>query len=104
MKYAVRNVNKMTFGLLKIHWKILSNPSSYNIITQRHIINACCLLHNFIRREMTEDLAMDEFNNLMMEESTEDDIDIITAIDPTNEWAQFRLDMAIDMFNTWQSN
>ena len=56
MKHTgARNVIERMFGLLKIHWKILSSPCCYNLITQRRIINACCLLHNSIRREMTED-------------------------------------------------
>jgi len=105
MKHAsVRNVIERTFGLLKIRWKILGIPSFYNIATQRCIINACCLLHNFIRTEMEEDPAESEVDNLMLGENTEDDVENITAVDPTNEWTQFRNDMAMDMFNTWRSS
>ena len=105
MKHAsARNVIERTFGLLKIYWKVLSSPSFYNIITQKRIINACCFLHNFIRGGMAEDLVEDEVNNLMTEESTEDDIDSITIVDPIDERAQLRLDMVTDMFNTWVSN
>ncbi|XP_039138704.1 protein ALP1-like [Dioscorea cayenensis subsp. rotundata] len=104
MKHAsARNVIERTFGLLKIRWKILASPSFYNIATQRRIINACCLLHNFIRKEMEEDPAESEIDNLMLGENTEDDVDNITAVDPTDEWTQFRNDMAVDMFNTWRS-
>lgn len=101
---AARNVIERTFGLLKIRWKILSSPCFYNINTQRCIINACCLLHNFIRREMTEDPAEYEINNLPIEETMEDDPDNIMAVEPTDEWTKFRIDMAEDMFNEWRSN
>ena len=103
MKHAsARNVIERAFGLLKNRWKILSSPSFYNMITQRRIINACCLLHNFIRREMAEDPAEDEVENLNLEEQQEDDIENITVVEPTDEWTQFRLDMAVDMYNTWR--
>lgn len=42
-----------------------------------------------------------EVDNLMIEESAEDNTDIITTIDLTDEWARFRLDLATYMFNTW---
>ena len=68
--------------------------------TQQHIICVCCLLHNFIRREITDVLAKDEVDTLIFEKNTYDDTDNITTIGQTNEWSQFRLDMAKDMFNT----
>lgn len=56
MKHSsVRNVIEMCFGLLKMRWAILKSPSFYDIITQRRIISVCCILHNFIRREMSVD-------------------------------------------------
>ncbi|XP_039114819.1 protein ALP1-like [Dioscorea cayenensis subsp. rotundata] len=80
MKHAsARNVIERTFGLLKIRWKILSSPSFYNIATQRRIINAYCLLHNFIRKEMTEDPAENELELLHSEEDMQDDHENITS-------------------------
>ncbi|XP_039126951.1 putative nuclease HARBI1 [Dioscorea cayenensis subsp. rotundata] len=104
MKHAsARNVIERTFGLPKIHWKILASPSFYSIATQRRIINACCLLHNFIRWEMIEDPAEDEFEPTSLEESVEDDNEHIVAVQPTNEWTQFRQELAVNMFNMSQS-
>ncbi|KAL5813509.1 hypothetical protein ACOSQ4_024150 [Xanthoceras sorbifolium] len=56
MKNAkARNVIERCFGLLKARWGILRSPSFYPRRTQCRIITACCLLHNFIRREMSLD-------------------------------------------------
>ncbi|XP_039128388.1 protein ALP1-like [Dioscorea cayenensis subsp. rotundata] len=105
MKHAsARNVIERTFGLLKIRWKILASPSFYSIATQRRIINVCCLLHNFIRKEMIEDPAEDEVGTLSLEENIEDEIGNITTVEPTNEWTELRNQMAVDMFNTWRSS
>ncbi|KAL0458827.1 UNVERIFIED_CONTAM: hypothetical protein Slati_0509900 [Sesamum latifolium] len=56
MKHAsARNVIERTFGLLKARWAILQSPAFYSIKVQNRIIMACCLLHNYIRQEMTDD-------------------------------------------------
>lgn len=34
----------------------------------------------------------------------QDETDNITIVDPTNKWVKFRIDMAIDLFNSWQSS
>ncbi|KAL0430309.1 UNVERIFIED_CONTAM: hypothetical protein Sradi_0656900 [Sesamum radiatum] len=52
---SARNVIERTFGLLKTRWGILKSPSYYPIRVQNEIIIACCLLHNFVRMEMTDD-------------------------------------------------
>ncbi|KAL0395310.1 UNVERIFIED_CONTAM: hypothetical protein Slati_4497200 [Sesamum latifolium] len=56
MKHAsARNVIERTFGLLKARWAILRSSAFYSIKVQNRIIMACCLLHNYIRQEMTDD-------------------------------------------------
>ncbi|KAL0454952.1 UNVERIFIED_CONTAM: hypothetical protein Slati_0834400 [Sesamum latifolium] len=52
---AAHNVIERSFGLLKTRWGILRSPSYYSIDVQNRIIVACCLLHNYVRREMPED-------------------------------------------------
>lgn len=104
MKHAsARNVIERTFRLLNICCKILASPSFYSINTQQCIINACCLLHSFIRREMANDPTEEEIDTTYFDENIDDDIDNIVAVQPTDEWTQFRREMVIDMFNTWQS-
>ncbi|KAL0345330.1 UNVERIFIED_CONTAM: hypothetical protein Sradi_4364300 [Sesamum radiatum] len=51
---SARNVIERTFGLLKVRG-ILRNPSFYPIKVQHRIILACCLLHNFLRKEIPDD-------------------------------------------------
>ncbi|XP_039119378.1 uncharacterized protein LOC120255673 [Dioscorea cayenensis subsp. rotundata] len=96
---SAKNVIERTFALLKIRWKITSSPSFYSIAMQRHIINECCLLHNFIRRDLIEVPNEDEVETTSLEESVEDDNKHIAAVQPTNEWTQFRQEMAVDMFS-----
>ncbi|KAL8474048.1 hypothetical protein ACS0TY_030775 [Phlomoides rotata] len=56
MKHTrAQNVIERTFGLLKMRWGILRSPSWYPIKTTNQIIMACCLLHNYIRKEMVFD-------------------------------------------------
>ncbi|KAL0443863.1 UNVERIFIED_CONTAM: hypothetical protein Slati_2109000 [Sesamum latifolium] len=52
---SARNVIERMFGLLKARWAILRSPAFYSIKVQNRIIMACCLLHNYIRQEMTDD-------------------------------------------------
>ena len=44
-----RNSVERSFEILKKRWNILRTPSFFNIKTQIRIINACFVLHNFIR-------------------------------------------------------
>ncbi|KAH0996595.1 hypothetical protein GBA52_020459 [Prunus armeniaca] len=54
-----RNVVERGFGLLKKRWSILRTPSFFNIKTQVRIINACFVLHNFIRTEPANDPVLE---------------------------------------------
>ena len=57
MKHSsARNVIERYFCDIKNRWAILRSPSYYLIKTQNRIILACCLLHNFIKREMLDDI------------------------------------------------
>ena len=62
---AARNVIERCFGLLKIRWGILRSPSFYPIRIHNRIIVACCLLHNFIRREMSFDPIKDDVSEYL---------------------------------------
>ncbi|XP_024041812.1 uncharacterized protein LOC112098982 [Citrus clementina] len=63
MKYSsARNIIERCFGMFKNRWAILRSPSFYPTKTQNRIIIACCLLHNFIRKEMPCDLFEESFD------------------------------------------
>ncbi|KAM6583354.1 hypothetical protein CsatB_010356 [Cannabis sativa] len=102
---AARNVIERCFGVLKNRWAILRSPSFYSIKTQTRIIMACCLLHNFIRREMPND----PFNTISQEPQSNDQVTIeddssgITRIEPSDEWSTWRMNLAEQMYNEWRN-
>ncbi|GJX02662.1 ALP1-like protein isoform X1 [Tanacetum coccineum] len=85
MKHSsARNVIERCFRVLKKRWAILRSPSFYPIRTQNKIILACCLLHNFIRKELTYDLFDNEetfdTNNDEDDEDLGSEVERITTI------------------------
>jgi hypothetical protein len=48
---SLRNSVERTFGILKQRFPILRHATSYPIMTQAHIVLACCILHNYITLE-----------------------------------------------------
>ena len=83
-----RNTIEWAFRLLKKRWAILCTTSFYEGKTETRIINACCILHYFIRDEMNEDKllrAMDlELEDVLLNEN-EISKENITFVRVTNE-------------------
>ena len=91
MKHSsARNVIERCFGILKKRWTILRSPSFYPIKTQTKIIMACCLLHNFIRREMHIDPFEDDDEDMTTTTNTTSN-EAITSIGVTPEWHEYAL-------------
>ncbi|KAG8384184.1 hypothetical protein BUALT_Bualt04G0091700 [Buddleja alternifolia] len=63
---SARNAIERTFGLLKKRWAILRTASFYDLKNQIRIINACCILHNFMLGEIPKDPLLDEFSDVEM--------------------------------------
>lgn len=104
MKHAsARNVVERTFGILKARWAILRSHSYFPIRTQCRIITACCLLHNFITREMPNDPFAQVNDNQQEAHETEED-EFIDVVEATNQWSEWRTTLATQMFNEWQAN
>ncbi|KAA0049907.1 retrotransposon protein [Cucumis melo var. makuwa] len=103
MKHSsARNVIERAFGVLKGRWVILRGKSYYPLQVQCRTILACALLHNLINREMTycEDVDdMDEGDSTYATTTASEDIHYIET---TNEWSQWRDDLAELMFTDWQ--
>ncbi|KAA0054337.1 retrotransposon protein [Cucumis melo var. makuwa] len=103
MKHSsARNVIERVFGVLKGRWAILRGKSYYPLQVQCRTILACALLHNLINREMTycEDVDdEDEGNSTYATTTASEDIQYIET---TNEWSQWRDDLAESMFTEWQ--
>ncbi|XP_071913895.1 protein ALP1-like [Coffea arabica] len=101
MKHSkARNIIERCFGLLKGRWKILASPSFFPIQTQVRIIMACCLLHNLIRKFMTfdpQELLQSE------DEDSDEEVKYISTILPSDQWANFRNNLAHEMFDNWRT-
>ncbi|KAG8380780.1 hypothetical protein BUALT_Bualt06G0051600 [Buddleja alternifolia] len=69
---SARNAIERTFGLLKKRWAILRTASFYDLKTQIRIINACCILHNFVRGEIPKDPLLDEVDRELENREIED--------------------------------
>ncbi|KAB2611011.1 hypothetical protein D8674_019043 [Pyrus ussuriensis x Pyrus communis] len=105
---------KRAFGLLKKRWSILRTPSFFDIKTQVRIINACCILHNFIRIEQAADPVLEaqdlqfsasvdlELLNHSTREENENNSDGITSVQGTAKWTTFRDTLALQMFHDYQ--
>ncbi|BFG39423.1 hypothetical protein CerSpe_256960 [Prunus speciosa] len=104
MKHSsARNVIERCFGLLKMRWEILRSPSFYDIITQRRIISVCCMLHNFIRREMALDPIEHQVDNQLVDGTLETN-DYIGTVESSDDWSVWRQNLANEMWNTWNGN
>ena len=72
-----RNVIERCFNFLKIRWAILREKSFYPIKIQARIINACALLHNHIRREISVDPIEDEVPDILLTEKNSNEGELI---------------------------
>ncbi|KAG8388049.1 hypothetical protein BUALT_Bualt02G0084800 [Buddleja alternifolia] len=103
---SARNAIERTFGLLKKRWAILRTASFYDLKTQIRIINACCILHNFVRGEIPEDPLLDEVDRELENREIEDyanNDEQITTVRIINEWTTFRDNLAMQMFEEYQA-
>ncbi|KAA0047698.1 retrotransposon protein [Cucumis melo var. makuwa] len=95
------NVIERAFGVLKGRWAILWGKSYYPVEVQCHTILACCLLHNLINREMTNFDIEDNIDEVDSTHATTA-ADDIHYIEKSNEWSQWRDDLAEEMFTDWE--
>ncbi|CAL1368575.1 unnamed protein product [Linum trigynum] len=102
-----RSYVERAFGLLKKRWGILRAAGFYDVKTQVRIINACCILHNFIRDECPHDALLDEVDQELEDaldnDSYDSDEDEITTVRATNEWTLFRDNLAKEMFEQYKA-
>jgi hypothetical protein len=74
---------------------------------QIRIINACCLLNNFVldRQQDMDQLLINQVDNLIPNDYVggHGEISMITHVQPSNEWNNFRDAKASEMFADYQS-
>ncbi|CAN1141849.1 hypothetical protein LINPERHAP2_LOCUS12723 [Linum perenne] len=101
MKHSkARNVIECAFGILKMRWALLRDTSWYTPEMVGLFFTACCLLHNFIRREGGPDVFEQAYVPPPATESTfmETIDDAPNYVEATAEWTQFRYDLAEEMW------
>ncbi|XP_057439909.1 protein ALP1-like [Lotus japonicus] len=106
---SARNVIERSFGILKKRWSKLRTPSFFDIKTQIRMINACFVLHNFIRDEQQYDPILEvqdlELLSVVDEELTSQHGETITSnvanevttIQVSEAWTTFRDTLAMDI-------
>ncbi|KAK3173975.1 hypothetical protein Dsin_032566 [Dipteronia sinensis] len=106
MKHSqARNIIERCFGLLKKRWAILRSPSFYPIRFQGRMIIACALLHNFIRMYMDvdpEEYTPVTLDDLPIGEDVPNELESIDVVEGSDEWSQWRDDLASEMFDAWR--
>jgi hypothetical protein len=74
---------------------------------QIRIINACCILHNFVldRQQDMDQLLINQVDSLIATEPAEvqGEINMITHVQSSNEWSTFRDTKASEMFADYQA-
>ena len=101
---CARNVIERAFGVLKKWWAILRDSTWFSPEVVSRMVHACCLLHNFIKKEVGIDEVERAFNHVplvdMPANANEEVDDSIPSMLPSPEWTAFRNNLAEDM---WQS-
>ena len=95
-----RSVIERTFGLLKMRWGIMRNPSFYAVKTHTNIILACCYLHNFIRQQMNYDPFEENLDEYMGSEQI-DPNHFTESTESSDAWNRYRDDLVTAMWNDW---
>ncbi|KAL0550221.1 hypothetical protein IC582_014725 [Cucumis melo] len=98
---SARNVIERAFGVLKGRCTILRGKPYYSIEVQCRTILACCLLHNLINRDMATFDIVDDIDEVDSTHAT-CAIDDIHYIETSNEWTQWKDDLAEEMFSEWE--
>ncbi|CAN1240095.1 Protein ALP1-like [Linum grandiflorum] len=100
---SARNVIERAFGVLKKRWAILRDTTWFSPEVVSRMVHACCLLHNFIRKEVGVDLLEKSFNDFSppdMGSTIEEMDEFIPSMLPSEEWTMFRNQLAQEM---WQN-
>lgn len=106
---SARNTIERAFGLLKKRWAILRKSSFYDKQTQVRIINACFVLHNFVREEnLNEENLLnevdDDLSNVEAFDTMEDEgEDFISTAQASPQWNNLRDEMSQKMFPEYQA-
>ncbi|CAN1149443.1 hypothetical protein LINPERHAP2_LOCUS17026 [Linum perenne] len=88
MKHSkARNCIERAFGIIKMRRAILRDTTWFRVDVVADIVNACCLLHNFIKREEGVDVYERLYDSMEHTNVTNpgvmEDVESISTIQPT---------------------
>lgn len=66
----LRNVVERAFGLLKRRFKILRVPTPFSVETQRDIVIACAVIHNYLCKHTIRDPNLEQDQNRHVDEGS----------------------------------
>lgn len=66
----LRNVVERAFGLLKRRFKILRVPAPFSVETQRDIVIACAVIHNYLCKHTIRDPNLEQDQNRHVDEGS----------------------------------
>ncbi|CAN1154240.1 Putative nuclease HARBI1, partial [Linum perenne] len=85
-----RNVVECAFGVLKMRWALLRDSSWFSPSRVAMIVNACCLLHNFIRRHGGADVFESVYTPEIPTDGMETPaVGLVSSVEASDEWTQF---------------
>lgn len=90
-----------------MRWAILRSRFFNPIKIQNRIIIACCLLHNFIRREMSTDPMEEQLDTELEAQLHNEDMTHaapINSIETSDAWSAWRENLATQMWNECLAN
>ncbi|CAI0384233.1 unnamed protein product [Linum tenue] len=102
MKHAAsRNVIERIFGILKMRFAILRKATWFTPKEVSRIVIACCIIHNFIKKEYGVDEIERTYPDTEPEQHPSADLESIegTSMQPCAAWTQFRNDKATFMWD-----
>ena len=104
--FLARNTIERAFGLLKKRWSILRHSSCFGKMTQVRIVNACFILHNFLREEKLKEGDLlhevdNELSNVTGIDEEEEEA-YISLVRSSPEGNNFRNELARKMFAGYQ--
>ncbi|CAL1403100.1 unnamed protein product [Linum trigynum] len=97
---SARNVVERIFGVLKMRFAILRNATWFTPEQVSRIVIACCIIHNFIKKEYGVDEIERNYQDEEPEQIPSIDVETIdgSSMQPCAQWTQFCNEKATTMW------
>ncbi|OAY69627.1 hypothetical protein ACMD2_17294 [Ananas comosus] len=98
----LRNVVEKTFDILKKRFKILNHAILFLYKVQCMIAMACCVVHNFIRRQQGNDMYFNEEIDQLSTGDDDEDPPNIAGADESRHGDSLRRSITEQLWNNWE--